>query len=136
MNTSSTIETRHDDLIDAILRDKATRDNALKKLTQNDTLNEEILKCTQLMGGTEDDAFDLMDDVLIDLVKGIQEQGFPNKKISGTNSFFGKEEKISTPLIEKIRKAIFFDEDENKEKTIVEFFIDKIKKGWSEQLRN
>lgn len=133
MNPSSTINTTHDDLIYAILQNEATRDDVLKKLTQNETLNEEILTCTNLMGGTENDAFNLMDDVMIDLVNGIQQQAFSNKKILGSNSFLGKEKKIPPTLIEKIRRAIFH--DENKEKTIVEFFIDKIKKGWSEQLR-
>ena len=135
MNTSSTIETTHDELIYAILQDEATRDDALKKLTLHDALNEEILACTNLMGGTENDAFNLMDDVLIDLVKGIQQKAFSNKKTSGINSFERKGEKISAPLIENIRTAIFYDENEKKEKTIVEFFIAKIKKGWSEQLR-
>lgn len=135
MNTSSTIDTTHDDLIFAILQDEATRDNALKKLTQNDTLNEKIVACTKLMGGTEENAFDLMDDVLIDLVKSIQQQGLPNQKTLNVNSFLSKEEKIPATLIGKIRTAIFFDENENKEKTIIEFFIDKIKKRWSEQLR-
>ena len=135
MNTISNIDTTHDKLIYAILQDEATRDDALKRLTLNDTLNEEILACTKLMGGIENDAFNLMDDVLIDLVKEIQKQGLPNKKISSSNSFISKEEKISKSLIEKIRTALFFDEDENKEKTIVEFFIAKIKEGWSDQLR-
>ena len=102
MNTSSTIDTTHDDLIIAILQDEATRDDALKKLTQNDTLNEKISACTKLMGGTEDDAFDLMDDALIDLVKSIQQQGLPNQKTLSVNSFMSREEKISATLIEKI----------------------------------
>ncbi|MFT6321822.1 MAG: RNA polymerase sigma factor (sigma-70 family) [Granulosicoccus sp.] len=135
MNRSSTVETTHDDLIYAILQDEAARNDALKKLTRHDTLNEEILACTNLMGGTETDAFNLMDDVLIGLVKGIRQQAFPNKKISVSNSFLGKEEKIAAPLIEKIRTVLFFDKNENKENTIVEFFIAEIKKRWSEQLR-
>ncbi|MFK7774903.1 MAG: hypothetical protein AB8F94_22370 [Saprospiraceae bacterium] len=76
-----------------------------------------------------------MDDVLIDLVKDIHQQGLPNKKTLRFSYFLNIEEKISTTLIGKIRTAIFFDENENKENSIVEFFIDKIKKGWSDQLR-
>lgn len=128
MNKGFSIDTETTRLIQGILKGKESQDRVLQTLILQEELNNDIKVCTLKMGGSEDDALSLFDDLLIGLAQAIHQLASPGKKINYALITEMNESDLNA-LTKEIYGAVFSDKQ-----SLHEYIINKIKERWCEKL--